>query len=122
MRQAPESRSASSTASTTSTVAAQQVEQVVTGDASNFTYAGLINLQNALKEDYQANAVFLFRRASNANVMQITRGGLATGIVAIPNRYMHSPVEVVSLGDLENSAKLIAEFCLAVNPDSDFTP
>jgi endoglucanase len=63
------------------------------------------------------------RAASNdANVMQITRGGLATGIVAIPNRYMHSPVEVVSLSDLENAARLIAEFCVSVNKDSDFTP
>ncbi len=64
----------SSTASTTTTVAAQQIEQVVTGDASNFTYDGLVNLQNALKEDYQANAVFLFRRASNANLMLIKDG------------------------------------------------
>jgi endoglucanase len=65
----------------------------------------------------------LSRAASNdANVMQVTRGGLATGIVAIPNRYMHSPVEVVSLSDLENAAKLIAEFCLSVTKDSDFTP
>lgn len=65
----------------------------------------------------------LSRAASNdANVMQVTRGGLATGIVAIPNRYMHSPVEVVSLFDLENAAKLIAEFCLDVTKDADFTP
>src|SRR5262245_35562902 len=65
----------------------------------------------------------LSRAASNdANVMQITRGGLATGIVAIPNRYMHSPVEVVSLSDLENAAKLIAEFCASVTKDTDFTP
>ena len=65
---------ASSTASTTTTVAAQQIEQVVTGDAANFTYDGLVNLQNSLKEAYQPNAVFLFRRASNANIMQIKDG------------------------------------------------
>lgn len=59
---------------------------------------------------------------NDANVMQISRGGQATGIVAIPNRYMHSPVEVISLTDLENAAKLIAEFCLSLNSDSDFTP
>ncbi|MGQ0637494.1 MAG: M42 family metallopeptidase [Planctomycetaceae bacterium] len=65
----------------------------------------------------------LSRAASNdANVMQISRGGLATGIVAIPNRYMHSPVEVVSLADLEHAARLIAEFCLSVDGESDFTP
>jgi len=76
-----------------------------------------------LDHDIAVQVGGLSRAAGNdANVMQITRGGLATGIVAIPNRYMHSPVEIVSLPDLENAAKLIAEFCLAVNPDSDFTP
>ena len=59
---------------------------------------------------------------NDANVMQISRGGQATGIVAIPNRYMHSPVEVVSLDDLDNAAQLIAEFCLSLHADSDFTP
>ena len=63
------------------------------------------------------------RAASNdANALQLTRGGVATGIVAIPNRYMHSPVEVVSLTDLENAAKLIARFCLSLTPECDFTP
>lgn len=84
-------------------------------------HARLVQLAGAGDIPFQIGG--LSRAASNdANVMQITRGGLATGIVAIPNRYMHSPVEVVSLADLENSAKLIAEFCVAVNPDSDFTP
>jgi endoglucanase len=35
---------------------------------------------------------------------------------------MHSPVEVVSLGDLENAARLIADFCVSITKDSDFTP
>lgn len=69
----------------------------------------------------QPNA--LCRAAGNdANPMQISRAGMATGIVAIPNRYMHSPVEVVSLSDLEYAARLIARFCLAVDETSDFTP
>ena len=65
---------AASGASTQATVNAQQIEQVNTGDPANFTYTGLVNLQNALKEVYQPNAVFLFRRASNANLMQIKDG------------------------------------------------
>lgn len=65
----------------------------------------------------------LGRSASNdANSIQITRSGIATAIVAIPNRYMHSPVEVVSLHDLERAARLIAAFCASLTPDSDFTP
>jgi endoglucanase len=56
------------------------------------------------------------------NVMQISREGVAVGIVGIPNRYMHSPVEVVHLDDLTNAAKLLAEFCAAVGPETDWTP
>jgi endoglucanase len=54
--------------------------------------------------------------------MQLARGGVATGLVGIPNRYMHSPVEVVHLDDLEAAARLLAEFCLSVNGDIDWTP
>ncbi len=70
---------------------------------------------------YQMNA--LGTPASNdAAELQISRGGVATGLVAIPNRYMHSPVEMVSLYDLEHAAELISRFCLSVNEESDFTP
>lgn len=69
----------------------------------------------------QVNA--LPKAASNdAAALQLSRGGQATAVVAIPNRYMHSPVEVVSLSDLENAAELIARFCLSLTPDCDFTP
>ncbi len=69
----------------------------------------------------QINA--LARGAGNdANAIQLTRGGVATGLVTIPNRYMHSPVEVVSETDLEAAAAIIAEFCLRVDAESDFTP
>jgi HK97 family phage major capsid protein len=56
------------------TVASSQVEQVVSGSGSTFTYDGLIDLTSALKEPYQANAVFLCRRASLANLLKIKDG------------------------------------------------
>ncbi len=59
---------------------------------------------------------------TDANAMQISREGVAMGLIGIPNRYMHSPVEVVHLDDLSNAAKLIAEFCLAVAPEQNWTP
>lgn len=59
---------------------------------------------------------------TDANAMQISRQGVATGLIGIPNRYMHSPVEVVHLDDLTHAAKLLAEFCAAVAADSDWTP
>ena len=60
--------------------------------------------------------------SNDAAQLQLTRGGVATGLVCIPNRYMHSPVEVVSLSDLDQAAELIARFCLSVDSTSDFTP
>jgi HK97 family phage major capsid protein len=52
----------------------EQIEQVVTGSASTFTYDGIVDLQNALKEPYQANAVFLYKRASNAALLKLKDG------------------------------------------------
>jgi endoglucanase len=59
---------------------------------------------------------------NDANVMQINRAGVATGLVAIPNRYMHSAVEVISLDDIDRAANLLAEFALSLTADDDFTP
>jgi putative aminopeptidase FrvX len=59
---------------------------------------------------------------TDANVMQISRQGVATGLIGIPNRYMHSPVEVIHLDDLTNAARLLAEFCASVSAETDWTP
>jgi len=59
---------------------------------------------------------------TDANAIQISGAGVAAGLVSVPNRYMHSPVEVVSLKDMENCAKLLAEFVLSVKKTTDFTP
>ncbi len=59
---------------------------------------------------------------TDANAIQITRAGVAAGLVSIPNRYMHTPVEVVSLKDLDNASRLLAEFILALDPAIDLTP
>jgi len=59
---------------------------------------------------------------TDANVMQISRSGVAAGLVSIPNRYMHTPVEVCSLADLENSAKLVAETVTQITGKMNFIP
>jgi endoglucanase len=59
---------------------------------------------------------------TDANAMQLSRDGVATGLVGIPNRYMHTPVEMVSLRDLELAARLVAEFGAAVTAQIDWTP
>ncbi len=45
---------------------------------------------------------------TDANVIQLTRAGVATALVSVPNRYMHSPCEVVNTEDLKRCAALIA--------------
>lgn len=59
---------------------------------------------------------------NDANAIQISRAGVAAGSLGIPNRYMHSQVEVCDLNDLENSAKLLAFFAKAITPKTDFRP
>jgi putative aminopeptidase FrvX len=59
---------------------------------------------------------------TDANVMQISRGGVATALVKIPLRYMHTPVETVSLGDLENAARLIVAALGRIKSKAEFIP
>jgi putative aminopeptidase FrvX len=59
---------------------------------------------------------------TDANAIQITRAGVAAGLIGVPNRYMHSPVEMVSLRDLDRAADLLAAFALALAEHEDFTP
>src|SRR5262249_14234469 len=59
---------------------------------------------------------------TDANAIQLARDGVAAGLIGLPNRYMHSPVEVVATADLERAARLLAEFCATVPADADWTP
>lgn len=59
---------------------------------------------------------------TDANVMQLSRAGVATSLVSIPNRYMHTQVEVVSLSDLEATAKLLAETVAKIDEKTNFIP
>jgi endoglucanase len=59
---------------------------------------------------------------TDANAIQTTRAGVAAGLISIPNRYMHTPVEVVSFKDLEGAVKTIAEFARSINDATDFIP
>ncbi len=49
-----------------------------------------------------------------------TRGGIASALISLPNRYMHSPVEVVSLKDLELIPQLLAAFALSLKKGEQF--
>jgi len=59
---------------------------------------------------------------NDANVIQISKRGVAAGSIGIPNRYMHTQVEICHLKDLENSAKLLAKFTKDITAKTDFRP
>ena len=59
---------------------------------------------------------------TDANMIQVNRSGVATGLVSIPNRYMHSPVEVISRKDIEATADLLARFLESLQPEVSFIP
>ena len=56
---------------------------------------------------------------TDADAFHISRAGIPSAVVSIPLRYMHSPVEMVQLDDVENAAKLIAAFARRLEPGLD---
>jgi endoglucanase len=48
--------------------------------------------------------------STDAFAMMMTRSGVAAGLISVPCRYMHSPVETIALRDAEDSTRLIARF------------
>jgi endoglucanase len=59
---------------------------------------------------------------TDANALQLNRDGMAAGLLSVPLRYMHTPCEVLSLKDVEDTARLLAAYCRRVTPTTDFTP
>jgi tetrahedral aminopeptidase len=57
---------------------------------------------------------------TDANAMQISRAGMATGLVSVPLRYMHTPCEVLSLADLENACRLCAAFARRITAEMNW--
>ncbi len=66
---------------------------------------------------FEANPRFT---GTDADAVFLQRGGIPTVSLGLPNRYMHSPVEVIDLADLEALAALLAAFCLDVKSDESF--
>lgn len=59
---------------------------------------------------------------TDANIMQLNQAGMATGLISVPLRYMHTPCETLSLSDLENAARLCAAFITRVTPETSWIP
>lgn len=78
-----------------------------------FVFERLVGCAQKLKLPYQIEAEAR-PTGTDARAMQMSRGGVATGLVSIPLRYMHTPSEVVDLEDIENTVKLLEAFTLSL--------
>jgi len=81
----------------------------------------MVDTAEKKKIAYQINAESR-ATGTDANAIQINRAGVATGLLNIPNRYMHTPCEVVSLDDLMGTAELMAHTCARITDKTDFIP
>ena len=57
---------------------------------------------------------------TDTDVIFWTRGGIPSALISLPNRYMHSPVEIVSLKDLEQIPQLLAAFVQSLKRGEQF--
>jgi len=79
----------------------------------------MVNAAEAEKIPYQVQGAPR-GTGTDANALQLTRAGVATGLIGIPNRYMHSPCELVHLGDVEAASRIIAHTVAGIGADSSF--
>jgi endoglucanase len=59
--------------------------------------------------------------STDADAVFISRGGVATGLVSVPLRYMHSPIETLDTEDLESAVRLVVAFARRLEPGMSFT-
>jgi endoglucanase len=96
--------------------------EIAIGAAANVQVARrLQEVARKQKIPYQLAATASYT-GTDADVIAPSRGGVATGLVSVPNRYMHTPAEMIHLGDLENTAKLMAAFVTGLDARTSFHP
>lgn len=79
----------------------------------------LVQLADKHKIPYQIEAEAR-PTPTDARALQMTRGGVATGLLSIPLRYMHTPSEIVDLNDIENTVNLLVEFVASLKKGDTF--
>jgi putative aminopeptidase FrvX len=84
-------------------------------------FDGLVAAAEKAKVAYQIGAEPR-GTGTDANAIQLSRGGKAAALVSIPLRYMHTPTEVLALSDIEDAVKLLTRYVLDLDPATDFTP
>jgi endoglucanase len=71
---------------------------------------------------YQESVAHRATGGTDAAAIQLTRGGVATALLSIPNRYMHSQVEMCDLRDAEAAVELLVETIAGFSGEESFIP
>jgi endoglucanase len=110
------------------TVSQAQHGDIKIGHGPTITHGGCNHPEvvSRLEKLAEGRGIPLQHEASSAHtgtdtdVIFWTRGGIASALISLPNRYMHSPVELVSLADLEKIPELMAAFALSLGRGEEF--
>lgn len=110
------------------TVSKEAHGDIKLGQGPSLTFGGGNHLMvlDQLEKVAAANGIPYQREASSntsgtdLDALFWTRGGIPCGLISLPNRYMHSPVEMIHLGDLEHVCNWMAQFCLSLNAKTSF--
>jgi putative aminopeptidase FrvX len=110
------------------TVSKQQHGDIKIGGGPALTHGGCNHPEVVLRLEQIAKAkkIPLQHEAMSAtsgtdtDAIFWTRGGIASALISLPNRYMHSPVELVSLKDLEKIPELLAGFAASLKKGEEF--
>jgi endoglucanase len=110
------------------TVSQQQHGDINVGDGPAITHGGPNHAEVVARIEKVAEAqkIKLQHEATSntsgtdTDVIFWTRGGIPSALISLPNRYMHSPVEVVSLKDLEQIPILMAAFAKSLKKGEEF--
>lgn len=81
----------------------------------------LVEIAQAHQIPYQIQAESR-ATGTDANAIQITREGVVTGLLGIPNRYMHTPAEIIDLADLDNTIQLLVLFLESIEGHEEWIP
>lgn len=94
---------------------------VVGPNINRKVYKRLVEVAKENEIPYQVAASGI-GTGTDANVIQLSREGVATGLIGLPLRYMHNPCEVMELDDLENAVRLLVAFVESITPEDDWRP
>ena len=94
----------------------------VSADVNQVLRRKILEAADKNKIPYQPVAAHRASGGTDAAVIQLIRGGSASALISIPNRYMHSPVEICDLRDVDGAVKILTETIAALAGNEQFRP